>query len=77
MMMSETNMILNGVVVAGHGVASGQGDNTPYPDSALKLQSPHLQPGNWLSGRRCTHLKRFRLRPAKSYMKEEIIIGNS
>ena len=43
--MSENNITLKGVVVEGHGVASGQGEKTPYPGSALELQSPHFAAG--------------------------------
>ena len=39
------NKTLTGIVVAGHKVASGQGDNSPYPESALKLQAPHFAKG--------------------------------
>ncbi|NHN56974.1 hypothetical protein G9U51_14475 [Calidifontibacter sp. DB0510] len=32
----------SGIVVAGHGVASGQGDHSPYPAGAIALQTPHF-----------------------------------
>ena len=41
----KLNKTLNGIVVAGHKVASGQGENSPYPESALKLQAPHFAKG--------------------------------
>lgn len=43
--MSKNNITLDGVVVEGHGVASGQGADTPYPDGALEMQSPHFAAG--------------------------------
>ena len=43
--MRKNNLTLDGVVVEGHGVASGQGEKTPYPDGALELQSPHFAAG--------------------------------
>ena len=33
---------VEGKVVPGHGVASGQGENTPYPASTIEMQSPHF-----------------------------------
>lgn len=40
--MIKNQLELKGTIVAGHQVASGRGTTTPYPDSALKLQSPHF-----------------------------------
>ena len=34
---------VRGIVVAGHGVASGTGTDTPYPRSAIELQKPHFR----------------------------------
>lgn len=31
-----------GVVVAGHGVASGRADNSPFPAGTIALQAPHF-----------------------------------
>ena len=33
---------VQGKVVPGHGVASGQGKNTPYPASTIEMQSPYF-----------------------------------
>lgn len=43
--MLKNRQTIHGTVVAGHQVASGKGETTPYPDSALKLQSPHFLAG--------------------------------
>lgn len=36
-------MTLKGVIVSGHGVASGQGNDPRYPEGTLALQLPHFQ----------------------------------
>ncbi|MCB0035624.1 MAG: hypothetical protein KDE51_16440 [Anaerolineales bacterium] len=41
-MVIENKKVVQGIIVAGHQVASGRGLTTPYPDSALKLQAPHF-----------------------------------
>ncbi len=43
--MLKDRQAVHGTIVAGHQVASGKGATTPYPDSALKLQSPHFLAG--------------------------------
>ncbi|MEM7114675.1 MAG: hypothetical protein AAF614_19725 [Chloroflexota bacterium] len=43
--MIKNQLTVDGIIVAGHQVASGRGATTPYPDSALKLQSPHFLAG--------------------------------
>ena len=40
--MIKNRKVITGVVVAGHQVASGRGASSPYPESSLKLQSPHF-----------------------------------
>lgn len=40
--MIENGLSINGIVMAGHQVASGQGDKSPYPDGSLRMQAPHL-----------------------------------
>ncbi len=40
--MIENELSINGVVVAGHQVASGQGDQSPYPAGSLEMQAPHF-----------------------------------
>ena len=37
---SEKWVKLTGVVEHGHGVASGQADNSPYPDGTIRMQIP-------------------------------------
>lgn len=39
---SARHVVVEGVVVRGHGVASGVSPSTPYPDGTITLQLPHF-----------------------------------
>lgn len=34
---------VSGIVQQGHGIASGQAADSPYPESSIQLQQPHFQ----------------------------------
>ncbi len=40
--MNNVWLIVSGVVVPGHGVASGQAADSPYPQGTIAMQKPHF-----------------------------------
>ncbi|MEM9770031.1 MAG: hypothetical protein AAF889_00250 [Cyanobacteria bacterium P01_D01_bin.73] len=43
--MDQFDIEVDGVVIAGHGVASGRSPQSPYPESTIALQKPHFKAG--------------------------------
>lgn len=39
---TDETISVNGIVVSGHQVASGQASNSPYPRGTIEMQSPHF-----------------------------------
>ena len=41
--MDKFDLEIEGVVVEGHGVASGRSPDSPYPESSIAMQKPHFK----------------------------------
>lgn len=74
----ENPLRLNGIIIEGHQVASGQGASTPYPESSIKMQTPHfkekgLDISMYYSGTLNVSIKPYRLIDVNSPIRFDLV----